>query len=312
MSEKDRDAARWKALDAASYDDVADDFDVHSHRLALPVAEHLVELAALRDGERALDVGTGTGMVPFEIDRRALPRCSVVGVDISSGMMEAARARAAAAGLSPARVDFLRMDAESLDFDDAEFDVVLSAFALGHIPAPDKAVREMYRVLRPGGRLLIAVGSRPPLLSTDTVTHAWAEIGRRVEIARHRRVGSTLLDTLVARLAPPVPDEPHGSHMATTLNRAAPVASLMSAAGFTAVRRSWRNYQNEIETAEDFWAMQRTICTTARKRLLNAPPAVVEQVHDEFVAICDATLERGGTLVFPISAVFVEGRKSSV
>lgn len=305
------DAERWKSLDAASYDEVADDYDVHSHRIALPAARHLVELAALRDGERVLDVGTGTGMIPFEIARTAPASCSVLGVDISTGMIETAQARVVAAGLDATRVSFRRMDAETLDLPDRQFDVVVSAFALGHIPTPEKAVAEMFRVLRPGGRFVIAVGSRPPIPSLFALKHAWHEVGRRLETARRRRVGSTLLDELTERHAPPIADAPAGSHIATRLDRTKPVSELLAAAGFVEIGRTWSNYQNEVDSVEEFWAIQRTICTTARKRLLGASPEIVGRIREEFVSTCSAAIARGGKLVFPISAIFVQGRKPS-
>ena len=300
---------RWKALDAASYDDVADLFDAFSHRLAYPVARRLVELAALAPAERALDVGTGTGMIPFEVARVAPPTVSVIGVDISTGMIEKACRSATEQGLAESRIAFRQMDAEALDLADASFDVVMSAFALGHMPRPERAVAEMFRVLRPGGRLLITVGSRPPLFSLDTVTHAVAEAGRRVQALRGRRRSSDLLDLIVDAKLPPDDDVPHGSALATQLNRAGAVADLARAAGFTGFGRSWRNFQNDVATADEFWEMQRTICTRARKRLLAAPPAAIDDVRREFLDRCRATVARGGRLVFPISAVFVTAVK---
>jgi ubiquinone/menaquinone biosynthesis C-methylase UbiE len=300
---------RWKTIDAASYDDVADQYDVHSLRLAYPVASRLVEMAALQPGERALDVGTGTGMVPFEIARVAPATCSVVGADISTGMIGKARRKAKESGLAESRISFRQMDAEALSLADAEFDVVLSAFALGHIPHPDRAVAEMYRVLRPGGRLLLTVGSRPPVLSLDTVTHGAAEVVRRVQGMRGLRRSSELLDDIVDRHAVPEQGLPTGSALATQLNRSGAVAALARAAGFARVGWSWRNYQIEIGTTDEYWEMQRTICTRARKRLLDAPPAVVQAVEADFREACRTTLERGGRLVFPISAIFVTARK---
>jgi ubiquinone/menaquinone biosynthesis C-methylase UbiE len=300
---------RWKTLDAASYDGVAEQFDAHSHRLAYPIAARLVELAALEPGERALDVGTGTGMVPFEVARVAPDGASIVGVDISTGMIERSRANAIRMGIPDSRIAFRQMDAEALSLADGEFDVVTSAFALGHIPHPDRAVAEMFRVLRPGGRLLITVGSRPPLFSLDTVTHSVAELGRRARAMRGLRRSSDLLDEIVERHAPPETDVPQGSALATQLNRAGPVGDLMRGAGFTHIGYSWRNYQNEIATAEEFWDIQRIICTRARKRLLDAPADVVDAVRRDFLETCSATLKRGGQLVFPISGVFVTARK---
>jgi ubiquinone/menaquinone biosynthesis C-methylase UbiE len=300
---------RRKALDAASYDDVADQFDAFSHRLAKPVAKRHVELAALAPDERALDVGTGTGMIPFEVVRVAPPTASIVGVDISTGMIEKACRTATEQGLAESRIDFRQMDAEALDLPDASFDVVMSAFALGHIPRPERAAAEMFRVLRPGGRLLITVGSRPPLVSLDTVTHSVAEVGRRVQAIRGRRRSSDLLDLIVDAKLPPDDDVPHGSALATQLNRAGAVADLARAAGFTRFGRSWRNFQNEVATPDEFWEMQRTICTRARKRLLAAPAEVIDSVRREFLEVCRATVARGGRLVFPISAVFVTAVK---
>lgn len=303
------DTDRWKALDAASYDDVAEQFDAFSHRLAYPVAKHLVALAALKAGERALDVGTGTGMIPFEVARVAPATTEIVGADISTGMIEKARRRATQEGLAEPRLSFRQMDAEALALPDGSFDVVMSAFALGHMPRPERAVAEMFRVLRPGGRLLITVGSRPPLVSVDTVTHSVAEVGRRVQALRGRRLSSDLLDLIVDAKLPPDDDVPHGSALATQLNRAGAVAALARAAGFTRLGRSWRNFQNDVATADEFWEMQRTICTRARKRLLAAPPALIDAVQREFLARCRATVAQGGRLVFPISAVFVTAVK---
>jgi hypothetical protein len=64
-----------------------------------------------------------------------------------------------------------------------------------------------------------------------------------------------------------------------------------------------------VSTAEEFWEMQRIICTRARKRLLAAPSDRVETIRREFLDLASATIARGGTLVFPISAVFVTARR---
>ena len=130
-----------------------------------------------------------------------------------------------------------------------------------------------------------------------------------MQALRGRRRSSDLLDVIVDDELPPDDDAPHGSTLATKLNRTGAVADLARAAGFTRIGRSWRNFQNDVATADEFWEMQRTICTRARKRLLAAPPAVVDSVKREFLERCRATVERGGRLVFPISAVFVTAVK---
>lgn len=115
----------------------------------------LLAMAAPAAGERVLDVACGTGLVAFEAARAVGPAGAVVGVDLSGQMVEAARLRASKKALAGVR--FARMDAESLALPDASFDLALCALGLMYVPDPERAVREMRRVLRPGGRMVLAV-----------------------------------------------------------------------------------------------------------------------------------------------------------
>ena len=110
--------------------------------------------AALAPGERVLDAACGTGLVAFQAARAVGPRGQVVGVDLSGEMIEAAPRRAPR---NVANVTFARMDAEALALPDASFDVALCALGLMYVPEPEPALRELRRVLRPGGRLVVAV-----------------------------------------------------------------------------------------------------------------------------------------------------------
>ncbi len=111
-------------------------------------AQHLAQAAALQPGMRVLDVATGTGTVALEAARVVGPAGSVVGLDLSAAMLEKARARAGAEG-----VTFQTGDAMSLPFADASFDAVLCASALFFMPDLVAALREWGRVLKPGGRV---------------------------------------------------------------------------------------------------------------------------------------------------------------
>jgi ubiquinone/menaquinone biosynthesis C-methylase UbiE len=115
----------------------------------------LLEFAALAPGERVLDIACGTGLVAFEAALAVGHRGHVLGIDISGQMVAAAEQSARRRGL--ANVGFSRMDAESLDIPDGSFDVALCALGLMYAPHPEQALREMRRVLRPGGRLVAAV-----------------------------------------------------------------------------------------------------------------------------------------------------------
>ena len=303
------DTERWKELDAASYDGVAEAFDRHSQRLSGKAAARLAELVGITTADRVLDVGTGTGLLPFGLASAREAPASILGIDISSGMIETARRRLRDERGDDPRIRFERMDAERLELEANRFDVVLSAFALTHVPRPELAMREIFRVLRPGGRVGIALGSRPPSPSGAQLRHAVGEVGRRVAQLRGRRLTADLLDRIVDRRVGRSVEVPEGAPLATQLNRVPLLQGLVRDAGFEAMETSWRNYQNEVESPEEFWDIHRTIRSDSRKRLLVAPPGVEQQVREEFMAECRRTLSRGGVMTFPISVVFVTARK---
>lgn len=119
------------------------------------VQAQLLACAALAPGDRVLDVACGSGLVTFAAAAAVGPAGRVCGVDISGRMVEGARRRTRSLGCT--NVDFARMNAESLDLPDASFDVALCALGLMYVPDPERAVQEMRRVLRPGGRVVLAV-----------------------------------------------------------------------------------------------------------------------------------------------------------
>jgi ubiquinone/menaquinone biosynthesis C-methylase UbiE len=120
-----------------------------------PAQSRVMRLASLKPGERVLDVACGTGLISFAAARIVGPGGHVVGVDISGEMVECARRRAQQHVVPQAT--FERMDAEKLELADASFDAVLCGLGLMYMPDPAQALREMRRVLRPGGRIAVAV-----------------------------------------------------------------------------------------------------------------------------------------------------------
>jgi len=106
-------------------------------------------------GDRVLDVACGTGLLTHELACKAGPGGQVFGIDLSQAMVDAARSRQSPAGSASSH--YIRMDAQSLEFPSASFDLVLCCFGLMYVPDPERALAEMRRVLRPGGRLGIAI-----------------------------------------------------------------------------------------------------------------------------------------------------------
>ena len=114
------------------------------------VGEQLCEAMDLRAGSKVLDVAAGNGMVSLAAARRW---CDVTSTDYVPALLESGRARATANGLS---IKFMEADAESLPFDDASFDAVVSTFGVMFAPNQAQAASEMMRVCKRGGRIGLA------------------------------------------------------------------------------------------------------------------------------------------------------------
>ena len=118
--------------------------------LFLEWAPRMAEAARVGPGQRVLDVACGTGVLARALVDHVGPRGAVTGLDINEGMLAVARRQAPG-------IEWRQGAAESLPFADAAFDAVLSQFGLMFFADRPKAIREMLRVLRPGGRLAVAV-----------------------------------------------------------------------------------------------------------------------------------------------------------
>jgi ubiquinone/menaquinone biosynthesis C-methylase UbiE len=111
----------------------------------------LLELVRPAPGSRLLDVGTGTGAVALQAEAWVGPEGKVTGSDLATAMISLAEQAATEQGITG--ISFSRMDAEKLDLPVASFDTVTCAFSLFQFPDMGRALAEMWRVLRPGGRV---------------------------------------------------------------------------------------------------------------------------------------------------------------
>lgn len=115
---------------------------------------------ALRSGERALDLGCGTGDMAISVARNSPPDTRVVGVDFSEGMLAIGREKLRRLGLGE-RIELRQGDGQRLDFADSAFDAVCSAWLVRNLTDIPAGFREMRRVTRPGGRVVCLEMSHP-------------------------------------------------------------------------------------------------------------------------------------------------------
>ena len=146
-----------------------------------PFAEDLIADAALRPGERVLDVACGTGVVARLAAERVLPNGTVAALDLNPGMLAVARSVPS----TGAAIRWYESSAESIPLPDDAFDVVLCQLGLQFVADKSAALREMRRVLVPGGRVLV---STPPpnaffdVLDEAMTRHVGSEAGAFVRM----------------------------------------------------------------------------------------------------------------------------------
>ncbi|HEY5704188.1 MAG TPA: methyltransferase domain-containing protein [Terrimicrobiaceae bacterium] len=152
------DAKLQRRIQRYGWDRAAADYERAWKDQLEPAQTRMLALAAIRSGDHVLDIACGTGLVTFRAAEMTGPKGHVVGVDISSEMVERSAQRAAELNVS--NVSFERSDAENLPMEDDRFDVVLSALGLMYVPDPARAIAEMHRTLKPRGTAAAAVWGR--------------------------------------------------------------------------------------------------------------------------------------------------------
>jgi demethylmenaquinone methyltransferase/2-methoxy-6-polyprenyl-1,4-benzoquinol methylase len=163
-----RDSAQFAGQVNRMFDRVAGRYDLLNSVMTAGLHQswrkRAADRAELRPGDSALDVCCGTGDLALELAERAAPGGSVVGCDFSEPMLDLAREKAAARGPGGPRFEWA--DALDLPYDAGRFDAVTVGFGVRNLADLDRGLREMARVLRPGGRLVvleITQPTRPPL-----------------------------------------------------------------------------------------------------------------------------------------------------
>ena len=137
------------------WDKASNLYEIYWHQQLKPAQDVLLQMAHVLNGEHVIDIACGTGLVSFRAAEEVGENGLVVGTDISDKMVELASSIATQKKYS--NIKFLRMDAEDLQIQDSSFDVALCSLGLMYLPNPLQALKEMYRILKPGGRVAAAV-----------------------------------------------------------------------------------------------------------------------------------------------------------
>ncbi|WP_428100457.1 bifunctional demethylmenaquinone methyltransferase/2-methoxy-6-polyprenyl-1,4-benzoquinol methylase UbiE [Candidatus Rariloculus sp.] len=152
------------------FDSVAPRYDLMNDAMSLGLhrlwKRFTIARSGLRQGQTALDVAAGSGDIALGLVRRVGPTGRVVVTDINEAMLNVGRDRLIDAG-RVRNIDYVLADAEALPFRSAEFHCVTIGFGLRNVTDKEAALASMFRVLKPGGRLLVLEFSKPHLGPLD-------------------------------------------------------------------------------------------------------------------------------------------------
>src|SRR5215510_10747375 len=142
-----------RAMAAATYNAASDHYDEPALSFWDRYGRRTVERLSLRPGASVLDVCSGSGASALPAAERVTPDGLVLAVDLAEGLLDLARAKAERRGLS--NIEFRVGDFEELGLPDNSFDAVICVFGIFFVPDMAAAVRELWRMVRPGGQLAI-------------------------------------------------------------------------------------------------------------------------------------------------------------
>jgi ubiquinone/menaquinone biosynthesis C-methylase UbiE len=164
------DPVKMKA--AAAYNAAADHFDDEALCLWAKYGGRTVERLALQPGASVLDVGCGTGASAIPAAEQVGPKGKVIAVDLADRLLEIARRKAAARELE--NIEFRLGDMENLGYPDQAFDAVICVFAIFFVADVAKQIRELWRMVRPGG--LLAITTWGPRVWEPAATGWWSAV----------------------------------------------------------------------------------------------------------------------------------------
>ena len=163
---------------AKMFDDIAFRYDFLNHFLSagIDVKWRKKAIRTLADAhpKKILDVATGTADMAIMASAILNPE-KITGIDISEGMLEIGRKKIQKLGLQD-KIELLKGDSETISFDDNSFDAVTVAFGVRNFEHLERGLKEIYRVLKPGGKLVVLEFSKPKMYGTKLVYNLYMKI----------------------------------------------------------------------------------------------------------------------------------------
>ena len=301
---ENKDVEQFKLDDSSSYDSYAEDYHDCVEKLCKPFVKQMVRLAYLKPGQRVLDVGAGTGAVANFAAKLVGDSGTVVGIDLSEGMLKIAALTAKKLGI--ANVQFHRTDAENLGLLSESFNSVISMYAIDHFPNAAQALKEMHRVLKPGGRLVVSMGCRIPPWGGGILNAYGVGIVRRIkQIFQPNLYAPNFILHLHKKYFSHLLSPPH-SHWGG-LNPGRNLLKLIKESGFNVENTFWNHNMITIPSAEDFWRSQSAIVTEVRKQLQYTTTDLKNLFYEEFKDLANAALSQGGKLYYCVAIFIVSG-----
>ncbi len=149
------------------FDDISSFYDKMNNIMTFGMVKNwqsfLMKKTELKEGDHALDVGTGTGEMAFDLSRLVGKEGSVVALDLSPDMLKVAKAKAARQSL-PCPIDFVEGNALHLPYEDNTFDGATSGFALRNVTDIQRVIEEMRRVIKPGKKVVCIEIAEPKFI----------------------------------------------------------------------------------------------------------------------------------------------------
>ncbi len=157
---------------AEVFHSVADKYDVMNDLMSMGVhrlwKRYTIETSGAKKGDTILDLAGGTGDLAIKFTRIVGPTGKVTLSDINPSMLENGRERLTNMGIA-GNIEYVEANAEALPFDDNTYNITTMAFGLRNVTDKDKALRSIYRCLKPGGKLMVLEFSKPVLPGLNTI-----------------------------------------------------------------------------------------------------------------------------------------------